>query len=134
MPDPSDVFLVRGSIQLIEDAVQGDTRSILFTATAGTTQSWTADADYHILGWAFTGNTGNAWGLFLDTSTASAKFGGAANETTLDNVVIGGRSAATGISSMMSGLKIPFLKNAKIYFQNGTAATQSILIYLTRMT
>jgi hypothetical protein len=131
MAENSDVFLVRGSLQLIEPGMaQGETRTLVLTATTGTSQSWIVDGDYHIIGWAFIGNTGNAWGVFLDTTTAANIFGGAANQTTLDVVIIGGRSAATGVYSMMTGVNIPVRKNSRIYLNNGTAVTQTVTLYL----
>ena len=106
-----------------------ETRTLTMTTLTGVTNSWKADADYHVTGYEYIGNTGNGWQVSTD---ATSRFIGGVTENTLDTVILGGRSANQFFAVAMSGLRIPIPEGTRIYFINGTAATQTVVLYLAK--
>jgi hypothetical protein len=107
-------------------------RALVMTAPTGTTQIWSADANYYITGWFLMGNGGNAWSLAFDATPAASRYGIGTADISLD-VIVGGPAIGTAVPIVSpAGINLPFFLGSKLYFSNGTANTQHINVFMSR--
>jgi hypothetical protein len=122
MPDPSDVFFVRGAIQLLEREMNAPTRTIFFSTGASGFQSWHADANYWVVG--CTSNSTSTCVLSLDQSPTTLA-------TAVDKVTAGAGLIAvlTGFAGSYFGLNFQISKNDRIWLA-AAASGQFVNVFL----
>lgn len=120
MAETSDVFLVRGSLQLLGTETM-ITTSLLFFVAAGGSTSWTADQDYNVLRCVSVSSSAQCV-LATDATTYTSLFSAAGN-LRLGTVLHIGNSPVTEQN-------FPIRKNQKLFFTNNSATNGSILVIL----
>jgi hypothetical protein len=120
----SDIFLVRGSLQLLEPEMSAPETLLLMSVGAGVARSWTADQDYFITGWnsAVAGNSTCV--ISLSGMTATTVYQA---QTTVGDVI---GVITTAVMNLMPNRKIPLPKNAVLRLFNGAVSVIPVVIYL----
>jgi hypothetical protein len=103
------------------------TRPVFFYAVTGATASWTADADYVLIGFVCSGS-GNTWKFGSDSANPS---GVGVTGVFLDTN-FGGGPFATNQTQLMSGIRIPIPEKTKLFLVNATASSMGLTAYLQR--
>jgi hypothetical protein len=126
----SDVFLVRGSLQLLEgsDELISNT-SLLFWCVAGASVTWTSDGDYKITGIMPVSGTSQSC-LSTDNTSYTANFGAAGNLKKGSIIFLGGINQQQQIYPVNWDIS----KNQKLFFTNNSATNGSLLVYLANRT
>jgi len=125
MADVSDVFLVRGSLELIEAEQMLPTITLWQQIPASTTLTWSADADYHLVNVSFTGAASSNVCISTDGSTHTTNSSGSTQKKGAV-LAIYGATNWTGFNQ-----NTPIKKNQKITLANSSGTASGVLLFLT---
>jgi hypothetical protein len=126
----SDVFVVRGSLQLLEATPEFvSNTSVELFAAGGASVTWTSDGDYKITGVMPVSGSVQCC-LSTDNTSYTTNFSASGNLKKGSVIFLGGTSSSQSILPVNWDIS----KNQKLFFTNNSASNCAVILYLAART